>query len=68
MGKHQITERDIKKHEEKDVIDPAGFRVFDTSFFFYFIEILYLSHSWLIFLSNFVILYVLFCAFCVIIE
>ena len=25
MGKHQITERDIKKHEEKDVIDPAGF-------------------------------------------
>ena len=53
MGRHQITERDIKKHEEKDVIDPAGFRVFDTSFFFYFIEILYLSHSWLIFFVKF---------------
>ena len=43
-------------------------REFDSSFFGVLIQILYLSHLWLIFLSNFMILYVLFSAVCCIIE
>ena len=43
-------------------------REFDTSFFIIVIQILCLSRFRLIFLSNFMILYVLFCAFCGIID
>ena len=43
-------------------------REFDTSFFSVLIQSLYLSHLWLIFLSNFVNFIVLFCTLCGIIE
>lgn len=43
-------------------------REFDTSFFIIVIQILCLSRLRLIFLSNFMILHVLFCAFCGIID
>lgn len=43
-------------------------REFDTSFFIIVIQILCLSRFRLIFLSNFMILCVLFCAFCGIID
>ena len=43
-------------------------REFDTSFFIIVIQILCLSRFRLIFLSNFMILCVLFCAFCCIID
>ena len=43
-------------------------REFDTSFFIIVIQILCLSRFRLIFLSNFMILCVLFCAFCSIID
>ena len=46
----------------------ADMREFDTSFFIIVIQILCLSRLRLIFLSNFMILYVLFCAFCGIID
>ena len=43
-------------------------REFDTSFFIIVIQILCLSRLRLIFLSNFMIICVLFCAFCDIID
>ena len=45
-----------------------GTREFDTSFFSVLIQSLYLSHLWLIFLSNFVNFIVLLCTLCGIIE
>ena len=44
------------------------FREFDSSFFGVLIQILYLSHLRLIFLSNFVIFIVLLCTLCGIIK
>ena len=50
------------------VIAVVSSREFDTSFFSVLIQSLYLSHLWLIFLSNFVNFIVLFCTLCGIIE
>ena len=47
---------------------PAGIREFDSSFFGVLMQILYLSHLRLIFLSNFVIFIVLLCTLCGIIK
>lgn len=44
------------------------FREFDSSFFGVLMQILYLSHLRLIFLSNFVIFIVLLCTLCSIIK
>ena len=43
-------------------------REFDSSFLGILIQILYLSHLWLIFLSNFMIFIVLLCTLCGIIK
>ena len=52
--------------QEKTMV--ADTREFDTSFFSVLIQSLYLSHLWLIFLSNFVNFIVLLCTLCGIIE
>ena len=44
------------------------FREFDTPFFNILMQILYLSHLWLIFLSNSMIFIVLLCTLCGIIK
>ena len=46
----------------------CGAREFDSSFLGILIQILYLSHLWLIFLSNFMIFIVLLCTLCGIIK
>lgn len=48
--------------------EKMGLREFDSSFFGVLIQILYLSHLRLIFLSNFVIFIVLLCTLCGIIK
>ena len=47
---------------------PVSTREFDSSFFGVLMQILYLSHLRLIFLSNFVIFIVLLCTLCGIIK
>ena len=57
-----------EENRQNSHIELIASRKFDTSFFGNLIQTFYLSHLWLIFLSNFMNLCVLFCAGCGIIE
>ena len=67
IGRNQV-EAAVKLIDVGNTIPFIASREFDSSFFGVLIQILYLSHLRLIFLSNFVIFIVLFCTLCGIIK